>query len=456
MRSLPCLPLLFLLLPSVLTACSDGTPPGQSEGSGGSSAAGGSEPTAGGGFEQGTGGGSAGTGAAAGAGGSGGMPFGGGGSGGGSDNAGGAAGAAVGGSGGSSSGGGAGSGSGGGPELLGTFPPPDCGAPPDLGVRIVGRHDGCDSSGVRFSWSGSGFVARINGEGLRMTYSGNAVQFTVVVDGEVQSNLEVTSGDATYDVATGLAAGEHLVEVYRRGEAHFGPSVLRAVEVPGGTLLEPPAAPERRIEVFGDSITCGYGNEGTSASCPFSADTENHYLTYGALLARQLGAELSTVAWSGKGVSVNYGGDASETLTDMLDRAVPTSSSSVWDFTLAPPVDLVIINLGTNDYSTENDPTDGDFVSDYEQMLATLRERYPGAFILCTVGPLLSGSDLETARANIEAAVNSRKQAGDTLVQAFAMTTDNPDPGCDWHPSIATHEAMANELIGVVSSALGW
>ena len=191
-------------------------------------------------------------------------------------------------------------------------------------------------------------------------------------------------------------------------------------------------------------------------SCPFSIDTENHYMTYGAILAREFDAALSTVAWSGKGVVSNYGGDMGTTLPEMVDRALPGSESSVWDYSLLPTSDLVVINLGTNDFSTDNDPSPEDFSAGYAALLRVIRARHPEAFILCTLGPLLSGTDLSTAALAIESAIAERANEGDTAIVYHPMQTGNPSPGCDWHPSIATHEAMAEELSTVVATALGW
>jgi lysophospholipase L1-like esterase len=359
-------------------------------------------------------------------------------------------------SGGAASGGEDPGGGSGGEITLGQYPTPDCSAPIDLGVRIVGRHDGCDSAGVTMAWSGAGFVARFEGTGLSFTQKGSAVQYTAIIDNQLMTTLSTTSGEQTYEVVSGLPAGEHTVEVYRRGEANFGATTLLSVDPLNGSLLPPPSAPNRRIEVFGDSISCGYGNEGDSATCGFSADTENHYLTYGGLLARYFEAVLSTVAWSGKGVVINYGGDTSTTLPEMLDRANPNSDASVWDYTLATPPQAVIINLGTNDYSTDSDPSDNEFVTEYTQMLEKLRIRYPDAFILCVLAPLLSGSDLDIAMNNIKAAVAARNAAGDGNVASFDMAANNPNPGCDYHPSLSTHEAMADELKAPLSAALGW
>lgn len=324
-----------------------------------------------------------------------------------------------------------------------------------LSVAIVGRHEGCEQ-GVNMAWSGTGFRARFTGTGLRITQSGSAVQYTVLVDGQLTPNLETTSGEQTYTVVAALPQGEHDVEVYRRGEASFGVTTLLDVEAIDGDLLPPPPSTARRIEIYGDSISCGYGNEGTSTDCPFSADTENHYLTYGAILARAFDAELSTIAWSGKGVVVNYNGDTSTTLPEMAERALPESDRSVWDYALVPHPHAVLINLGTNDMSTDNDPTHETFVAGYAQFLEGLRARYPDALIVGTVGPMLNGEDLDKARAGIEAAVERRNDQGDQKVLAFELQTGNPDSGCDWHPNLSTHEAMADELSSLLSEELGW
>ena len=47
-------------------------------------------------------------------------------------------------------------------------------------------------------------------------------------------------------------------------------------------------------------------------------------------------------------------------------------------------------------------------------------------------------------------------RSGDETVVAHELVTPNPDPGCDWHPSARTHEAMANELAEVLAPRLGW
>jgi lysophospholipase L1-like esterase len=331
------------------------------------------------------------------------------------------------------------------------------GGPAPAGVRFVGRVDASVPEAVRFAWSGVGVVARFSGTALGVRLDGGQ-QYTVVIDGEVGPKLTSTGG--VDNLATGLAAGEHRVEIYRRTEANQGESTFRGFTIEGGELLAPPPAAERRIEIIGDSISCGYGNEGADRDCEFTPDTENHYLTYGAIAARNVGAELSTIAWSGKGVVCNYGDDPGGCVDPMpiyFDRALPGSAVSRWDFALYQP-QAVVINLGTNDLSTTVDPTEQDFVAAYVALLERVRTAYPDALILCTVGPLLGGADLTTARAYIASAVQQRTNAGDASVQTFDLAPTDPNDGfgCDYHPSLRTHEVMAEVLTSVLTAELGW
>lgn len=324
-------------------------------------------------------------------------------------------------------------------------------------VRFVGRVDKSDPNAALFAWSGTGFVARFRGTelGLRL---GGGQEFSVVVDGVVGPKYVPSGGfDA---IAHGLTPGEHEVHVYRRTEAHLGESSFLGLEVGDGELLEPPPPPERRLELVGDSISCGYGNEGADQTCPFSPATENHYLSYGALTARALRAELSTVAWSGKGVVCNYG-DAPDSCTDPLPtyyaRTLPSRAQSRWDFSTWQP-HAVIVNLGTNDFSTDRDPTRSDFEAAYVALLEQIRAAYADAVIVCTVGPMLFGDDLTIARDAIAGAVSARASAGDEKVRLFQLAVTDPANGygCDWHPSLRTHQVMADTLTEVLRNELNW
>jgi lysophospholipase L1-like esterase len=320
-------------------------------------------------------------------------------------------------------------------------------------VRYIGRVDRTGTE-ARFEWSGTGIVWRFQGTEASIRLDDAAGFFSVLVDGVEQPRLATTPGEALYPIASGLSDGEHTIELQRRTEALFGTTRVLGVELGGGTLLPPPAPSDRRIEIIGDSITCGYGNEGADQYCSFSADTENHYLTYGAIAARNLGAELSAVAWSGKGVVYNYDTDTWEPMPELYARTLPNDTASVWDFSWQPHV--VVIHLGNNDFSTDGDPPPATFTSAYEGLLADVRAKNPTAHIIAMMPTGLSGADLDAAQSGIDAAVQARNAAGDANVEAWSMTFASEGWGCDWHPSLQTHASMGAALTTKLSEAMGW
>jgi lysophospholipase L1-like esterase len=280
--------------------------------------------------------------------------------------------------------------------------------------------------------------------------------FTRLVDGKEVDELRTMPGERSYELASGLADGTHEIALYRRTEASFGVTRFLGVELGSdGELLPPPPAAERRLELIGDSITCGYGDEGSNESCPFEAATENHWLTYGAISARDLDAELVTLAWSGKGIIYNYGDDKNEPMPVLYPRALPQDGGSTWDFAQWQP-DAVVINLGTNDFSTDGDPSQSEFSDAYRVFLEQLRAHYPDAWIICLQPTLLSGSDLDTASMYIDDVVSARNAAGDDHVVAHALQFTVDGLGCDYHPSLATHLSMATALTAELQRVLGW
>lgn len=310
-------------------------------------------------------------------------------------------------------------------------------------VRLVGRFTAKNES----AWSGTQFIARFEGTGARVKLTAPAnARFQVVVDGEPKSVLVPTGGSNTYTLASGLAAGVHEVVVWRRSEAFFGVVTYGGFEL-DGTLLPPAPPPPRRVEIVGDSITCGYGNEDTEP-CPFSAATENHYQTYGAIAARSVNADLVTTCWSGLGMYRNYGGDTAGTMPERWLRTLPQTTGSTWDFSKYVP-HAVVINLGTNDFA-KGDPGVA-YQNAYLAFARTVRKSYPTAHLLAIV-------PVAGARKYIDAVVATLRGEGDLKVSAFTLSAIAAADGwgCDYHPSLATHAKWGAELAKELRARLGW
>jgi lysophospholipase L1-like esterase len=353
--------------------------------------------------------------------------------------------------------GGGASGDGGGTDASVAIPPAGVVA---AGVRWFGRVDTGNAAGPRFSWSGTGFIAQLSGTGLSvalsLTTSNEMYFFKAVVDGVPQPAFMVPSGAGTYPLATGLAAGTHTVELYRQTEGPEGDATLTGIAVEGGTLLDPPAGPARLIEVIGDSITCGYGDLGTlsDADCYL---TENDWDAYGSVAARALGAEVSTIAASGRGVVRNYDvGDTAGTMPILYPLTLANDGSPLWDFHIEP--DAVVINLGTNDISNNKGDPGQAFQDTYQALIQTVRAKYPHAYIVCIIGPLLSGGDRQTIEGYIQGAVDAVNAAGDARVEFFDQIAPQATAmaACQYHPNVAEQATIGNQLATELRSKLGW
>ena len=324
------------------------------------------------------------------------------------------------------------------------------------GVRWVGRVDLSDAQRPRFSWSGTGFVARFSGTSLAIQInSSGAFIFKPVVDGTPGTAFTISAGQQTANVASGLSVGTHVVELYRQTEGSQGDSQLLGLTVGGGALLAPPAPPPRLIEVIGDSISCGYGTLGTLSDSD-CFPTESHWDTYGAIAARALGADIDTIAMSGQGAYRNYGGDMSNTLPMVYARALTNDATPAWDF--RTQAQAVLVNLGTNDISNGKGDPGTPFETAYTGLLANARAKYPGALIVCIIGPLLSGTELSTMEGHIRAAVSARVAAGDHNLEFFdqiaPQTSDKA--ACQYHPDPAENQIMADQIAAELRARLVW
>ncbi|MBL8740411.1 MAG: hypothetical protein JNK04_04935 [Myxococcales bacterium] len=316
-------------------------------------------------------------------------------------------------------------------------------------VHRVGRFDLTDPEAPTFSWSGSSLQTRVEGSGVSIVLDGaSAIGFQVMVDGALTSTFETTGGLGTYELAAGLPSGPHDVRVIRRNEGFFGDVAFHGFEAaPGASLVESPVPRSRAIEIIGDSITCGYGVEGPDEFCNFSGDTETVVATYGFIAAENVEANAHFIAFSGKGVHQNYGGDLNEPMPELYLRTLTGDASKLWDFSSYTP-DAVIINLGTNDFSAAIDGAA--FTADYVELLGTVRGYYPAAKIVAVTWAHWGASNEDLVH-------DAVATFADPDVVETQFSIDPADGwGCDYHPSATTHQKLGAQLTTLLETELGW
>lgn len=325
-------------------------------------------------------------------------------------------------------------------------------------IRYTGRFDFSDpAQAVSFDWPGTTLEAAFEGTSCTVLLTDGNNDFNVYVDGQPTGVLRTSAAESRYEVAKGLPEGRHTVRLTRRTESGFGETVFKGFQLDTGRrLVELPPRPERSLLFIGDSFTTGYGNEG-QLGCAFSRETQNLERTYAALVSQELGAEYEIVAKSGRGVVRNYGEPtvtSAKPMPAFFGQAKAEKEQPVWNFRRAVP-DAVIINLGTNDFSTQPHPPEQVFAQGYEALLADVRRVYPDVPIFTVAGPRMQGP----ANAYIQA-IADRQRAKDGGRTHFALIQDTlvrpQDYGCDMHPGITGHRKMADQLRPLLSSVLGW
>lgn len=360
--------------------------------------------------------------------------------------------------------------------------------------KLVGRFDVTDPNRPRFDWSGNYISARFRGTEVTVGIEAPAdVLFTAVVDDLPPLKFTAVPGRTGYLIAGADgplgkldASKEHEITLHRNTEALFGPVTFTGFNFgPGGEILPPTVRP-RRIEIIGDSITCGYGNEGKNATCPFSVEvrpgtfvpiTENNYLAYGSIAGRTLEADVVTVCWSGKGVVLNYreqdnDKDAKVTVPDLwLKRTLGSvGDEPPWDFATEPQPQVVVINLGTNDFSRDvdqNQIADGidldRFRAGYATFLEEVRKRRPDAHIFIALPPMITDQfPLDNARSNarsiLRGLAEERNAAGDPKVYFIELVEQGVryGLGCDYHPNLEVHRIMAEQVVGAIRTKTCW
>ena len=351
--------------------------------------------------------------------------------------------------------------------LKGTFV-----SPTDQHIQYTGRISFTNPERPAFNYPGVQIIAAFEGTSLKMVAKPGSGYFMAQIDQTEPFKVAFRGErDSVVTLATALPNGCHTVKLMYIIEGYeFYPEFWGFILDEGRSLVDAPALPSRKIEFVGNSITCGYGNEGMKKEEHFEYETENHYYSYASITARNLNAQHWVVARSGIGAYRNYGeaktGSPRSCMPvqyeytgyawDLKLRDEPSFLSEKWDFCRYQP-DVVCINLGTNDLSTNN--YDLELLKQgYQKLLKLVRQHNPKAKIVFLTGSMLYNQELKEACQLLDDITAEAKKAGDNEVYRFDMSPINGDAfyGNDWHPNIYQDEKMAAELTAYLQKLMGW
>jgi hypothetical protein len=323
--------------------------------------------------------------------------------------------------------------------------------------RVIKKQDAAE-----LSWPGTSVTIMIKGTNISAVLkdSDTANYYNVIIDDKNIFKIHTDTLKHSYVLASGLSKRKHKVQLFKRTEWDKGKTWFYGFETSTGTrLLPPPIQKKRKIEFYGNSITCGYAIEDSSDKDSEHGYFENNYLTYAAITARHFDAQYYCISKSGIGILISW---FPLIMSEMYDRLDPTDSASLWDFTQYTP-DVVVINLFQNDswlikmpeheqfkYRFGNQaPQESLIIASYKHLVEKLRNKYPDARIICALGNMDATKEGSPWPGYVQQAVD---QLGDPKIYTHFFKYKNTDG----HPKVAEQQAMANSLIAFIDKNIQW
>lgn len=277
----------------------------------------------------------------------------------------------------------------------------------------------------------------------------------VLINGKMVKRIKLDGGELSYVLYEGEELVDADISIVKLSENQMASTGIVNITA-NARKISPKSPKPLSIEFIGDSITCGYGNEAFSPEDGYDSAQQNGIETYGYMTAQALNADCTIAAISGIGLVsdyTSYRGVKEDYL--LVDDMYEYSDSNFqmrrgideltkWDFKGGS--DIVVINLGTNDYSYTGRDEDlqDEFCEAYREFLGTVRKNNPKAKIVCTMG--IMGAELfdQIQRA----AKEYTDETGDEMVYTFKFSYQDEANGFggDSHPTVASHRDAAEEL----------
>ena len=312
------------------------------------------------------------------------------------------------------------------------------------------------ASSVKLIFTGTSIKVHISNKRNYWTnyigYILDGVQKKIALDGE--------EGERVYTLAENLKEEKHELLLFKRMDScHI--FTLYGFEIEDGAkLFLPEPKPSRRIEVFGDSVSCGEVSEALDyvgkADPVHDGEFSNSWYSYSWIAARKLGAELHDTSQGGIALLDKTGWFMEpdylgmESCYDKIEYCPALGEVKQWDFSKYKP-QVVIVAIGQNDnhpvdYMAENYDCEKAVYwrKRYEQFIEKLMEIYPDSHIILATTVLCHHKNWDKSIEEVCEKINSKK------VHHFLYENNGcKTPG---HIRIPEAEKMADELCAYINS----
>jgi len=322
-------------------------------------------------------------------------------------------------------------------------------------LQYVGRIDYSDPAKPRLHAPGVYITAYFEGNTCEVVINdevkwGNKHNYvSFIIDEQAPIRMKLKEQQNIINLSDKLTKGKHKLVICKSTEANIGYIGLESIKV--DKLLKPKALPIRRIECYGNSITCGTGSDMSVVPCDSGEwhDQHNAYMSYGAVTARNLNAQWMLSSFSGIGL-IHSCCNITFAMPQIFDKVNFNDNAINWNFSNYQP-DVVTIALGQNDGVQDSVA----FCSAYVDFIGKLRVYYPKATFICLTSPMADETLVAVMKRYLTGIVDHLNSAGDKNVYKYYFSK-RFHAGCGDHPSLAEHEQIAAELTDYIKKVKKW
>lgn len=295
---------------------------------------------------------------------------------------------------------------------------------------------------------------------IKLSNEGEMQILELMADGEIKGMECPASGEMQEALLSDEREQIHDLLLFKRQDACHMFKFYGFVIEGEAEILPPPEKPQRRIEVYGDSVSAGEVSEALEFAGKedpvHDGEYSNSWYSYAWMTARKLNAELHDIAQGGIALLDHTGWFCEpdyvgmETAYNKILYNPAFGRIKSWDFDSYRP-HVVIVAIGQND----NHPIDYmkedyncrqaiHWRAHYKQFIEKLREIYPDAEIVLATTILAHDEAWDRSIEQI------CQELADKKVHHFLYTKNGT--GTPGHVRIPEAEQMAEELSAFINS----
>ena len=327
-------------------------------------------------------------------------------------------------------------------------------------IEYIGRFDMSNPQKPRIGFSGMAIQCKFSGELVKVKFNSTTSKnhYFYIIDQDKPQKINLENNSREYTLSQNLKDTIHELKIVRLTEGSQGIDTFEGVILDNDESLVELSEDDKRIfEFYGNSITCGFGNETNDPHDGFKPEQENFYYTYASYASRLFNAESIGIAKSGMGLYRNHRGPATGSPDNMLtiyDHILYKNDDLICYFKGYIP-DIAFIHLGTND-ARDQDIFSGEIFKDSCKSLVTnLRKYYPESYIVFLTGPTIKNEKLQSVKNAVNNAID---ELDDPKFSLFNMSSQTGEFGIGgtWHPTVAQHRHNSRELAQYIEKLTGW